>query len=104
MSGIRGVPLLAMRQISKRFGAVEALSGVDFEVHAHEVVALVGDNGAGKSTLAKMVSGVLQPDAGIIEIDGQQVAIPSPSAAHELGIATVFQDLALADNLEEVAS
>ena len=90
MSGIRGVPLLAMRQISKRFGAVEALSGVDFEVHAHEVVALVGDNGAGKSTLAKMVSGVLQPDAGIIEIDGQQVAIPSPSAAHELGIATVL--------------
>ena len=104
MSGIRGVPLLAMRQISKRFGAVEALSGVDFEVHAHEVVALVGDNGAGKSTLAKMVSGVLQPDAGIIEIDGQQVAIPSPSAAHELGIATVFQDLALADNLDVTAN
>ena len=104
MSGIRGVPLLAMRQISKRFGAVEALSGVDFEVHAHEVVALVGDNGAGKSTLAKMVSGVLQPDAGIIEIDGQQVAIPSSSAAHELGIATVFQDLALADNLDVTAN
>jgi len=98
------VPLLSMRQISKRFGAVEALTGVDFEVHAHEVVALVGDNGAGKSTLAKMISGVLQPDAGLIELDGQQVSIPNPSAAHELGIATVFQDLALADNLDVTAN
>ena len=98
------VPLLSMRQVSKRFGAVEALSDVDFEVHAHEVVALVGDNGAGKSTLAKIVSGVLQPDAGIIEIEGQQVSIPSPSVAHELRIATVFQDLALADNLDVTAN
>jgi len=88
------VPLLSMRQISKRFGAVEALVAVDFEVHAHEVVALVGDNGAGKSTLAKMVSGALQADSGLIELEGEQVSIPSPAAAHDLGIATVFQDLA----------
>jgi D-xylose transport system ATP-binding protein len=97
-------PLLSMRQICKRFNAVEALVGVDFEVHAHEVVALVGDNGAGKSTLAKIISGVLQPDAGLIEIEGEGVTIPSPSAAHELGVATVFQDLALCDNLDVTAN
>lgn len=98
------VPLLALRQISKRFNAVEALVGVDFEVHAHEVVALVGDNAAGKSTLAKIVSGVLTPDSGLVEIDGEAVTIPSPSAAHALGIATVFQDLALCDNLDVTAN
>jgi D-xylose transport system ATP-binding protein len=98
------VPLLSMRQISKRFGAVEALVGVDFEVRAHEVVALVGDNGAGKSTLAKMISGVLAPDGGMIEIEGQPVTIGSPSAAYDLGIATVFQDLALCDNLDVTAN
>ena len=98
------VPLLALRQISKRFNAVEALVGVDFEVHAHEVVALVGDNAAGKSTLAKIVSGVLTPDSGLIEVDGEPVTIPSPSAAHTLRIATVFQDLALCDNLDVTAN
>jgi len=100
MTPAHRTPLLSMRGITKRFGAVEALVGVDFEVHAHEVVALVGDNGAGKSTLAKMVAGVLQPDAGMIEIDGAQVTIPSPKAATGLGVATVFQDLALCDNLD----
>ena len=94
------VPLLSLRQISLRFGAVEALVGVDLDVHAHQVVALVGDNGAGKSTLAKVISGVLQPDSGLIEIDGEEQTIPSPSAAHALGIATVFQDLALCGNLD----
>src|SRR4051794_16668777 len=94
------VPLLSLRQITKRFGAVEALVGVDLDVHAHQVVALVGDNGAGKSTLAKVISGVLQPDSGLIEIDGVEQTIPSPSAAHGLGIATVFQDLALCSNLD----
>ena len=94
------VPLLSLRQISLRFGAVEALVGVDLDVYAHQVVALVGDNGAGKSTLAKVSSGVLQPDSGLIEIDGEEQTIPSPSAAHTLGIATVFQDLALCGNLD----
>jgi len=98
------VPLLSLRQISLRFGAVEALVGVDLDVHAHQVVALVGDNGAGKSTLAKVISGVLTPDSGLIEIDGVEQTIPSPSAAHALGIATVFQDLALCDNLDVVAN
>jgi D-xylose transport system ATP-binding protein len=97
-------PLLALRQISKYFGAVEALVGVDFEVHAHEVVALVGDNGAGKSTLAKIVAGALVPDSGLVEIDGQQVSIPSPSAANRLGIASVFQDLAVCENLDVTAN
>ena len=94
------VPLLSLRQISLRFGAVEALVGVDLDVYAHQVVALVGDNGAGKSTLAKVISGVLTPDSGLIEIDGEEQTIPSPSAAHALGIATVFQDLALCGNLD----
>lgn len=94
------VPLLSLRQITKRFGAVEALIGVDLDVYAHQVVALVGDNGAGKSTLAKVISGVIQPDSGLVEIDGEEQTIPSPSAAHALGIATVFQDLALCGNLD----
>ncbi len=97
-------PLLSMRQITKRFNAVEALTGVDLDVHRHEVVALVGDNGAGKSTLAKIVGGVLTPDAGFIELDGEQVTIPSPSAAYGHGVAMVFQDLALCDNLDVTAN
>ncbi|GAA4625192.1 ATP-binding cassette domain-containing protein [Cellulomonas oligotrophica] len=104
MSADVRVPLLSMRQITKRFGAVEALVGVDLDVHAHEVVALVGDNGAGKSTLAKVVSGVLAPDAGLVELDGQPVAFGSPAAAHQAGIATVFQDLALCENLDVTAN
>jgi D-xylose transport system ATP-binding protein len=97
-------PLLALHQVSKHFGAVEALVGVDLEVRAHEVVALVGDNGAGKSTLAKVIAGVLTPDAGELEIDGDPVTVPSPSVAHSLGIATVFQDLALCENLDVTAN
>jgi D-xylose transport system ATP-binding protein len=100
----REPPRLAVRQLSKHFGAVEALVGIDFEVHAHEVVALVGDNGAGKSTAAKIIAGVLTPDSGEIEIDGEPVAIPHPSSAHALGIATVFQDLALCENLDVTAN
>ncbi|MBT0995508.1 ATP-binding cassette domain-containing protein [Cellulomonas sp. DKR-3] len=98
--GASHVPLLSMRGISKNFGAVEALVGVDLDVHAHEVVALVGDNGAGKSTLAKIVAGAYTADAGLIEIDGQPTTIATPGAARELGVATVFQDLALCDNLD----
>ncbi len=97
-------PLLALRQISKSFGAVEALVGVDLEVHGHQVVALVGDNGAGKSTLAKVIAGVLQPDSGLIELDGAPVTIPSASAATRMGVASVFQDLALCENLDVTAN
>jgi D-xylose transport system ATP-binding protein len=97
-------PLLSMQGVTKRFGAVEALIGVDFEVRAHEVVALVGDNGAGKSTLAKVIAGVLRPDAGLVELDGEPASITSAKAARELGIATVFQDLALCENLDVTAN
>ncbi len=97
-------PVLSVRQVTKRFGAVEALTDVDLVVHSHEVVALVGDNGAGKSTLAKIVSGVLQPDTGLVEVGGEQVSIPNPAAAHALGISTVFQDLALCENLSVAAN
>jgi ABC-type sugar transport system ATPase subunit len=93
-----------MRGIGKRFGAVKALTDVDFWVNEGEVVALVGDNGAGKSTLVKVLSGVHPPDAGIIEFDGETVEIADPADAQELGIATVFQDLALCDNLDVVAN
>jgi len=98
------VPLIRLRQVTKTFGAVEALVNFDLQVHAHEVVALVGDNGAGKSTAAKIVSGVLQPDAGFVELNGAPTLIPSPSAALSTGIAAVFQDLALCDNLDVTAN
>lgn len=97
-------PVLALRGIDKSFGAVQALAGVDLEIHAGEVVALVGDNGAGKSTVAKIVAGVFGPDAGLVESDGEPVTLGSPSAAHALGVATVFQDLALCDNLDVVSN
>jgi D-xylose transport system ATP-binding protein len=96
--------VLTMRGIGKHFGAVRALTDVDFWVNEGEVVALVGDNGAGKSTLVKVLAGVHAPDAGTIEFDGDVVDIPSPADAQELGIATVFQDLALCDNLDVVAN
>ena len=97
-------PLLALRGVSKSFGAVQALDGVDFEVHAGEVVGLVGDNGAGKSTLVKIISGIHPPDRGEISMDGIPVTIRTPEDATRLGIATVYQDLALADNLDVVAN
>jgi D-xylose transport system ATP-binding protein len=97
-------PLLAMKGITKRFGQVEALVDVDFEVSAGEVVALVGDNGAGKSTLIKAISGIQPADAGKIWFDGKQVSIRTPADAYRLGIATVYQDLALCDNLDVVAN
>lgn len=104
VGGGRRTPVLLVRQVSKRFGPVEALVDVDLVVHPHEVVALVGDNGAGKSTLAKVVSGVLQPDSGLLELDGEPVTIASPSDAHHAGIATVFQDYALCENLDVTAN
>ncbi len=96
--------VLTMHGIGKHFGAVRALTDVDFWVNEGEVVALVGDNGAGKSTLVKVLAGVHPPDAGTIEFDGDEVTISSPADAQELGIATVFQDLALCDNLDVVAN
>ena len=96
--------VLTVHAIGKRFGAVKALTDVDFWVNEGEVVALIGDNGAGKSTLVKVLSGVYTPDSGLIEYDGEPVEIGSPADAQELGIATVFQDLALCDNLDVVAN
>jgi len=99
-----GTPVLSLRGINKRFGAVRALSDVNFEVRLGEVVALVGDNGAGKSTLVKVIAGVAPADDGEIQFEGHSVSIPSPHAAQDLGVATVFQDLALCDNLDVVAN
>ena len=97
-------PLLVAKGITKRFGSVEALVDVDFDVRAGEVMALVGDNGAGKSTLIKAISGVQPPDAGEFWFDGHPVTIHNPQDAHRLGIATVYQDLALCDALDIVAN
>ncbi len=97
-------PLLRATGMSKHFGSVEALLDVDFEVHAGEVVALVGDNGAGKSTLIKAIAGVQPADSGTIAVDGKPVSIRSATDAYRHGIATVYQDLALCDNLDVVAN
>jgi simple sugar transport system ATP-binding protein len=97
-------PLLEARGIVKSFGRVRALRGADFTAYPGEVVALIGDNGAGKSTLVKTLSGVHAPDAGEILFDGQPVQIPTPEAARALGIETVYQDLALAPDLESSAN
>jgi len=97
-------PLLSVSGASKRYGAVEALRDVDLTVDAGEVVALAGDNGAGKSTLVKAISGVGPPDEATIEFLGREVHIRSPHDAAELGIAVVYQDLALCDNLDVVAN
>jgi len=97
-------PVLATEGVSKAFGPVQALEGVDFKVHAGEVVGLVGDNGAGKSTLVKIISGIYSADGGRIFFDGEQVSIARPQDATALGIATVYQDLALCDNLDVVAN
>jgi len=99
-----GEPRLRLRGISKSFGAVRALYQVDFEINAGEVVGLVGDNGAGKSTLIKVISGVAPADEGEIFLEGKQVHIPNPQSANNLGIETVYQDLALCDNLDVVAN
>ncbi len=97
-------PVMSLRGITKRFGAVQALSDIDFDVYPGEVVAIVGDNGAGKSTFVKILAGVYTPDGGTITFGGDEVTVPNPAAAQDLGIATVFQDLALADNLDVVSN
>jgi D-xylose transport system ATP-binding protein len=99
-----GTPLLELEGVSKRFGPVQALDRVDFAVRAGEVVGLVGDNGAGKSTLVKAIAGIHTPDEGTIRFEGEEVRIRGPQDATELGIATVYQDLALCDNLDVVAN
>ncbi|WP_173163933.1 ATP-binding cassette domain-containing protein [Phytohabitans suffuscus] len=96
--------LLEARGVTKRFGAVEALRGASFAVGEGEVVALMGDNGAGKSTLIKTICGVYAPDAGEIHFAGRPIAGMSPSAVHDLGIETVYQDLALAPDLDTAAN
>lgn len=96
--------VLSLAGVTKRFGAVQALADVDLDVRPGEVVALVGDNGAGKSTLVKIICGVYRPDAGTIRLAGQDVVVSGPGEAKDLGIATVFQDLALCDNLDVVAN
>ncbi len=97
-------PLLEARGIVKSFGRVRALRGANFTVYPAEVVALIGDNGAGKSTLIKALSGVIHPDEGEILFEGRPVTISHPVAARELGIETVYQDLALAPDLESSAN
>jgi D-xylose transport system ATP-binding protein len=99
---VTDTPLLELRGVYKSFGSVQALTDVDFEVRAGEVMALVGDNGAGKSTLIKCVAGIHPMDEGEILYDGRPVSIHSPRDAAKLGIEIVYQDLALCDNLDVV--
>jgi D-xylose transport system ATP-binding protein len=96
--------VLAASDISKRYGAVQALDGVSLDLPDGEVVALVGDNGAGKSTLVKVLSGVVTADGGTIEQDGRPVRIAGPHDAQQLGVSTVHQDLALCENLDVVGN
>jgi D-xylose transport system ATP-binding protein len=102
--GLQEKPLLDIKSVSKSFGAVQALTNVDFHASVGEVMALVGDNGAGKSTLIKGIAGIYPFDSGEIYFDGKQVHLHSPRDAADLGIEVVYQDLALADNLDVVAN
>jgi D-xylose transport system ATP-binding protein len=99
---VTGTPVLELKGVSKSFGAVQALYKVDFHVSAGEVMSLVGDNGAGKSTLIKCIAGIYPIDDGEILFDGKPVHIHGPKEAADLGIEIVYQDLALADNLDVV--
>ncbi|MCC6203523.1 MAG: sugar ABC transporter ATP-binding protein [Hyphomicrobiales bacterium] len=92
-------PLLRCRGVTKRFGGLTAVDAVDFDLPAGEVVALVGDNGAGKSTLVQLISGVFPYDEGSIEVDGEAMQFRTPADARAAGIETIYQDLALCDNL-----
>lgn len=97
-------PLLALRGVCKRFGVVEVLTDIELDIYAGQVVALLGDNGAGKSTLVNVISGVVPADKGTIEWEGRAVHIKRPHDARDLGIATVYQDLALCGNLDVVGN
>jgi ABC-type sugar transport system ATPase subunit len=97
----RKAPILELKGIKKHFGGVKALDGVDFELHESEIVALIGDNGAGKSTLIKIITGAYRPTAGEIFIEGQKIGpLNTRIAREEYGIETIYQDLALFDNLD----
>lgn len=96
--------LLSLKQIKKSYGPIEALKGVDLELNAGEILALVGDNGAGKSTLIKVLSGAITPDSGEIALDGAVVNFPNPRSSTRHGLATVYQDLALCENLDVVSN
>jgi ABC-type sugar transport system ATPase subunit len=97
--GFMTTPLLQAQSISKRFGALQALRDVDVDIHAGEVLAILGDNGAGKSTFIKILSGAYEPSAGTLLLDGVPVSFVSPQDAADVGIATIFQELALSENL-----
>ncbi|MGW3728431.1 ATP-binding cassette domain-containing protein [Streptomyces sp. F001] len=104
MVSVPAPPLLALHGVCKRFGVVEVLTDIELEIHAGQVVALLGDNGAGKSTLVKVISGVAPADKGVIKWEGGTVHIRRPHDARDLGIATVYQDLALCGNLDVVGN
>lgn len=93
-------PILSVRGVSKRFGGTQASQNINLDLHPGEVLALAGDNGAGKSTLIKMISGVNTPDSGTITLHGTEITNRSPHEVRDLGIETIYQDLALADNLD----
>ncbi|MDT0342770.1 ATP-binding cassette domain-containing protein [Streptomyces litchfieldiae] len=97
-------PMLKLRGVFKRYGAVQALADVELEIRAGEVVALVGDNGAGKSTLVRVIAGADPADEGVIEWKGERTRINRPQDARALGIATVYQDLSLCENLDVVGN
>ena len=97
MKHLNKIPILKVSGVKKRFGGVEALKGVELDLYKGEVLVLLGDNGAGKSTLIKIICGVYKPDGGEIFLDGKKVRIEEPMQARELGIETIFQDLALFD-------
>lgn len=104
MTKSKGKEILRVRGLKKSFGAVQAISGVDLEAASGEVLAIVGDNGAGKSTTIKMISGVTQPDGGEIAIEGKPATQGGPAEMEALGVQTVYQDLALCDNLDIVSN
>ncbi len=97
-------PAMRGRGLGKTYGSITALSGVDIDIRAGEITAIVGDNGAGKSTLVKILTGVTRPDTGSLEVNGRAVHFDSPRAAREIGIEAVFQDLALCPNRDVVAN
>jgi D-xylose transport system ATP-binding protein len=104
MSAILKPPLVDIRGVHKAFGGVQAVEDVSVSVHRGEVMALLGHNGAGKSTLMKMLAGAYPIDSGEIHIDGKRVSIENPADSQNLGVETIYQTLALADNLDSVAN